>query len=64
MTRKDYIAIAAILKEAMQERGGNTEEAKTTVDYIAGRIAAVCAADNANFDPKRFFTACGLYAGK
>ena len=67
MTRKDYIAIAGAIKDVRDRtmRGNPINHAGlAVVEVLAGHIAAVMAEDNANFNPKTFFTACGLYTGK
>jgi len=62
MTRKDYIKIAEAIKMTLdQYEGTKGHTAEELIESIAGRMAAVCAAENPQFDPKRFFTACGLY---
>ena len=50
MTRKHYIAIAQILKNARETEGGPTE----TVDAIVWELCSVLKQDNANFDSSRF----------
>lgn len=61
MTRKDYIAVAKAVKQGMQEAiSWKAGDPYTTTSYIVGEIAQVMAKDNANFNPKTFFTACGL----
>jgi len=62
MTRKDYIVIADAIKESAKDVQHN-KDAMIAIEVVAGRIAAVMAADNTNFNPKTFFTACGLYKG-
>jgi hypothetical protein len=63
MTRKDYILIAAALKEAKRQipEGG----AHATWEYIANATAACVlahslASDNPRFDRARFLAACGV----
>ena len=65
MTKKDFVAIAAIIR-----RTRNSASAKDTPDMRAGdgiatwllavRVAAYCAKDNDHFDRGRFLTACGV----
>lgn len=64
MTRKDYVAIAAALKDA-----ATTEfQAQFPVSAdmmrleIIGRIAGVFAQDNPRFDRARFLKACGVHS--
>jgi hypothetical protein len=62
MTRKDYIAIAAQLKEACPViEDGNTLHlrlAQWQKDVVA--MATILARDNPRFDHTRFYEACGL----
>lgn len=65
MTKKDFIAIAAIIR-----RTRNSASAKDSPDMrvgggvatcmVAVRIADHCARDNDRFDRGRFLTACGV----
>lgn len=57
MTRKDYIAIAAILKA---RRTLHASASGKTVDAIAKDLCSMLKADNPNFDRDRFLTACGV----
>ena len=61
MTRKDYVAIAAALK---QERDGysphwNLNLFRAHTDACKA-VAGVMAADNPRFSRARFLTACGI----
>lgn len=66
MTRKDYIAIAAAIKDAMQTEA--YEDARLAAPsgasyfafHVAVNIARVLAADNSRFDRDRFLVACGV----
>lgn len=62
MTRKDYIKLAAAMKEAMQEtaRSPRAIAWNDAVTYAAGRVADALASDNPRFDRARFLTACGV----
>lgn len=51
-SKKDYVAVAAIIKSSADKK------------TIAERLAAHYAKDNALFDRDRFLTACGLKAGE
>lgn len=58
MTKKDYIAIAAAIREQVDadaNKGGHS-----ITRAIADRIADACARDNARFDRGRFLAACGV----
>jgi hypothetical protein len=62
MTRKDYIAIAAAIKEA-RSHGAETvaaTEFNLGVTTATQRVADVLARDNPRFDRARFLTACGV----
>jgi len=63
MTRKDYIAIAAALREASAPVWASqifpTSGEEMRQDII-GRIASVLQADNPHFDRARFLAACGI----
>lgn len=54
MSRKDYVAIAAIINEVLWHEG--TDPA--TVSMLAARMASTFSKDNQRFDYERFFTAC------
>lgn len=53
MTKKDYIKIAAALRET---RDIDTD----TWSVIVTRISRICADDNPRFNRDRFFAACGV----
>ena len=57
MNRKDYEAIAAMLRQHIV--GGLTTDERTTAAAIAGALAGYFAQDNARFNVNRFLTACG-----
>ena len=52
MPKKDYVAIAADIRDLRAARG--------TLDDLARRLAALFAGDNPKFDVTRFLRACGL----
>lgn len=54
MTKKDYIAIAAVIKVA------NNQGDTATCKFIARNIADVFQSDNSKFDRARFLRACGI----
>lgn len=60
MTKKDYIAIAKILKEV---RGTNYKHPENMCDHVAYRLCDVFQADNSAFDRNRFLLACGVPIG-
>ena len=66
MTRKDYVAIAAAIKEAMQTEAyqdavlAAPSGAKYFAFHIAQNIARAMGSDNPRFDRARFLTACGI----
>lgn len=56
MTRKDYIAIAEIIrrhKEVYDMDGA-------TLASVAESLATLARADNERFDEERFYAACGM----
>ena len=57
MTKKDYIAVAAVVR---QEYGSASDEERGVIEDIAGQLARVFAADNGRFDRGRFLRACGV----
>ena len=56
MSRKDYEAIAAIIRQRVESDLYDT----ATVGSIASALASHFAADNPRFDVGRFSVACGL----
>lgn len=68
MTRKDYILIAAALREAVWEaetgRPGYVplQETRAVMAIVNGRMADALANDNPRFDRARFLAACGVTA--
>lgn len=63
MTRKDYVAIAQILKDALAIPPSTplaTTITRSVVHDIAYDCAALMAADNPAFDRTRFLKACGV----
>jgi hypothetical protein len=64
MTRKDYIAIAAVIKGI----GDSTptphyitpDTRESVLATVADALADVMATDNDQFDRKRFLAACGV----
>ena len=55
MTRKDYVAIAAAIKDA-----GERFNMDGAGNYLAHQLAALLARDNPRFDRARFLAACGV----
>ena len=65
MTRKDYVAIAAVLRkrvDRLPDQGTTLEQRVRLAEVleIAYRIADVFQRDNPRFDEDRFLKACGL----
>jgi len=56
MSRKDYVAIAAILHDIDTEYDDGEE---AVVRVIARELADYFKSDNPNFDRDRFYEACG-----
>ena len=62
MTRKDYVAIAALIKEHVgpfMEPSPDWRVAKE-FEKFAHDLCGVLKADNRNFSADRFLTACGF----
>lgn len=57
MTKKDYIAIAAVLAEA---KGKHPRSGERTRDEIVRGLADMLARDNMHFDRNRFYIAAGV----
>jgi len=57
MTRKDYVTLAKAISATLQtlER---TQEQLVVVDEVIYRLGIALKADNANFNPERFVSAC------
>ncbi len=61
MTRKDYVAIAAALKQAHSYSDTQaSQDFNCGLKTAANRIADHFAADNARFDRARFLAAAGV----
>jgi len=65
MTKKDYIKIAAVLKEANRVAGNcrdheALQQCKACVKLITHNIAVILEEDNNKFDLHKFMEACGL----
>lgn len=54
MTRKDFNALAALVKTVKDGSGA------CGYQWLAHRLADICAEDNPRFDWSRFITACGV----
>lgn len=62
MTRKDYIAIAAVFNKRA-DMARNIQNAPSRLAHyqeIAGDVADMLANDNPRFDVSRFLKACGV----
>ena len=59
MSRKDYVAIAAVIAGEVACAGGNKYKLRTASN-IARSMADVFARDNSRFDREFFYTACRL----
>lgn len=59
MTKKDYIKIAAVLKDMINETGPRADP-HATLAICCTELAKVFAADNPRFDRTRFLNACGV----
>jgi len=56
MSRKDYVAVAGVLRA----RRGDSVVARDVVDGIAHDLCEVLFEDNGLFDAERFLSACGV----
>lgn len=57
MSRKDYVAIAAVIARSMD----NPDDGPlVSVKAITDELCAMFKRDNPNFDRQRFLSACGL----
>jgi len=59
MTKKDYLAIAKAVADALSTCELDSAES-TAVEYLATKLADVCESDNARFDRETFLMACGM----
>jgi hypothetical protein len=59
MTRKDYVMIAATIKNQFSYYEDSTPEVKALKE-LALRMAYDLSKDNARFDSHRFLDACGV----
>lgn len=60
MTKKDFIAVAKIIRELGQLNRDFDDEAKFTANRIARELAKVFKQQNPRFDTVRFLEACGV----
>jgi len=59
-SRKDYVATAAIVKQALENTKCHYPAAIPCVMDMAYRFADLYKADNSRFDRERFLSACGI----
>ena len=65
MSRKDYLALAAVIANELQDiretkTTSSTHPCKFTLLMVAYAMCEVFAQDNPNFDEDRFMGACGF----
>ena len=60
MTRKDYQLLADAIRENVRPAGQASPAVRRAVQETARSVAAALHRDNARFDSRRFFIACGL----
>lgn len=60
MTRKDYSAVANIIKKEMDRCDGCDDGIVLALNRIVDEMCSVFKADNPNFDKDRFLSACGF----
>ena len=58
MTRKNYIAAAAIISARLLD--APSDDARKAIEQLAGDLADMFRADNAAFSFGRFYAACGV----
>lgn len=59
MSRKDYVALAAVIAGEVASAAGNKDKLRTSSN-IARSMADVFKRDNPRFDRERFYVACRL----
>ena len=60
MTRKDYLLIAKVFKAALSDLDDNPAPARVAVVGVIHAMSVALASENPTFDPRKFFSACGL----
>lgn len=60
MTRKDYVLIAAAIKEARAVYKPGTHAESIAIETVADHIAVELGRDNQRFDRERFLKAAGV----
>lgn len=64
MSRKDYRAVAGIIKKALAPDSHDHDEAEPTLlerlEVLANDMADLFAVDNERFNRAKFLTACGI----
>lgn len=60
MTRKDYVAIAKVVKSEVNHWDDKQPQVLSAITSIADGLSSVFRADNLNYDRNRFLDACGL----
>jgi hypothetical protein len=58
MTRKNYVAAAAIISSRLLD--APSDDARKAIEAVAGDLADMFGRDNAAFSFTRFYGACGL----
>ena len=58
MTRKNYVAAAAIITSRLLD--APSHDARKAIEAVAGDLADMFRADNAAFSFGRFYAACGV----
>lgn len=68
MTRKDYVAIAAIIRNVIDRTKGFTTKSGAAINYsglaaaeeVARQLAEHMRNENIRFDREKFLSACGM----
>jgi hypothetical protein len=58
LPQKHFIMIAEILRDAVADENGET--GKEAIRWVAARLAEYFKRENPEFNPKRFYDACGF----
>lgn len=60
MSRKDYVRIAALVRDLGDTLSDPTQATDIAMRDFIGELANMLKEDNPNFDKQRFYEACGV----